>query len=169
MTVEKVEKAQTDKKGDKKSALKKESSQKLKLKGVRKTKDKKNKKLLRKLRLRKAELLELKKKRALRSSKGIKYVFDCSKPVDDKIIEMSGLAKFFQDKIKVDNKTNNLKDKVVVTSDEKKVYITVHIPFSKRYIKYLAKKYIKLHQLRDFLRVVAKGKLVYQLRYYNVC
>lgn len=170
MVTHKGETAQSDKKSDKKGVLKKQDSKKLKTQklGGKKLKGKKAKKQLKKIKLRKLELLELKKKRALRSAKGIKYILDCTKPVEDTIIEMEGLEKFFQDRIKVDNKTNNLKDKIVVTSDEKKLYITVHIPFSKRYIKYLAKKYIKFHQLRDFLRVVAKGKLAYQLRYYNV-
>nr|3JBN_AX Chain AX, 60S ribosomal protein eL22 [Plasmodium falciparum 3D7]3JBO_AX Chain AX, 60S ribosomal protein eL22 [Plasmodium falciparum 3D7]3JBP_AX Chain AX, 60S ribosomal protein eL22 [Plasmodium falciparum 3D7] len=97
----------------------------------------------------------------------IKYVLDCTKPVKDTILDISGLEQFFKDKIKVDKKTNNLKNKVVVTSDEYKIYITVHIPFSKRYIKYLAKKYIKMHQIRDFLRVIAKGKLAYEFKYFQ--
>ncbi|KYN99306.1 60S ribosomal protein L22, putative [Plasmodium reichenowi] len=110
----------------------------------------------------------LKKQKMNKSTKGIKYVLDCTKPVKDTILDISGLEQFFKDKIKVDKKTNNLKNKVVVTSDEYKIYITVHIPFSKRYIKYLAKKYIKMHQIRDFLRVIAKGKLAYEFKYFQL-
>ena len=40
--------------------------------------------------------------------------------------------------------------------------------FAKRYIKYLAKKFLKKHQLRDFMRVVAHSKTGYQLRYFNI-
>ncbi|ANQ06911.1 Ribosomal protein L22e [Plasmodium coatneyi] len=112
--------------------------------------------------------IAVKKPKAMKSTKGVKYVLDCTKPVKDTILDISGLEQFFKDKIKVDKKTNNLKNKIVVTSDDCKIYITVHIPFSKRYIKYLAKKYLKMHQIRDFLRVIAKGKLAYEFKYFQL-
>ena len=40
--------------------------------------------------------------------------------------------------------------------------------FSKRYLKYLAKKYLKKQQLRDWLHVIASSKNSYELRYYNI-
>ena len=42
------------------------------------------------------------------------------------------------------------------------------MPFSKRYLKYLSKKYLKKQQLRDFLHVVATGKNTYELKYFKV-
>lgn len=42
------------------------------------------------------------------------------------------------------------------------------IPFSKRYIKYLTKKYLKKSALRDWLRVVSTGKNVYTLKFFNL-
>lgn len=42
------------------------------------------------------------------------------------------------------------------------------IPMSKRYVKYLTKKYLKKQQLRDFLRVIANRKDSYELRYFNM-
>uniref|UniRef100_A0A7S1M8D9 Large ribosomal subunit protein eL22 n=1 Tax=Alexandrium catenella TaxID=2925 RepID=A0A7S1M8D9_ALECA len=44
----------------------------------------------------------------------------------------------------------------------------IEAPFSKRYLKYLSKKYLKMQQLRDFLRVVAPNKTSYELRYFNI-
>jgi large subunit ribosomal protein L22e len=35
-------------------------------------------------------------------------------------------------------------------------------------LKYLTKKYLKKNALRDYLRVVASSKDVYQLRFYNI-
>merc|ERR1712232_238675 len=55
-------------------------------------------------------------------------------------------------------KTGNLGDKVTVSRDKSKVHVTAEAPFSKRYLKYLSKKYLKKQQLRDFLRVVAPSK-----------
>ncbi len=40
--------------------------------------------------------------------------------------------------------------------------------FSKRYLKYLAKKFLKKMQMRDFLRVVSTNKSTYELKYFNI-
>lgn len=37
-----------------------------------------------------------------------------------------------------------------------------------RYMKYLTKKFLKKHELRDWLRVIANAKDSYELRYFNV-
>ncbi|VDK53315.1 unnamed protein product [Anisakis simplex] len=42
------------------------------------------------------------------------------------------------------------------------------VPFSKRYLKYLTKKYLKRNSLRDWLRVVASTKDTYELRYFQI-
>ena len=42
------------------------------------------------------------------------------------------------------------------------------VPLSKRYLKYLTKKYLKKHSLREFLYVVATNKQTYQIRYFNI-
>lgn len=41
-------------------------------------------------------------------------------------------------------------------------------PFLFRYLKYLTKKYLKKHSLRDWLRVVASSKDSYELRYFQI-
>jgi len=46
--------------------------------------------------------------------------------------------------------------------------VTSNIAFSKRYLKYLTKKFLKKNSLRDWIRVVAASKDVYQLRFYNI-
>lgn len=46
--------------------------------------------------------------------------------------------------------------------------IIANIPFSKRYLKYLTKKYLKKNNLRDWLRVVAAAKDGFELRYYQI-
>ncbi|KAK2158656.1 hypothetical protein LSH36_166g05000 [Paralvinella palmiformis] len=88
------------------------------------------------------------KKLALKKGKGkrvkleLKYTVDCTHPVEDGILDCS-----------------SFKSKIVVTSE---------IPFSKRYLKYLTKKYLKKHSLRDWLRVVANNKDSYELRYFQI-
>jgi len=46
--------------------------------------------------------------------------------------------------------------------------VTSNIAFSKRYLKYLTKKFLKKNSLRDWIRVVASSKDNYQLRFYNI-
>ena len=45
---------------------------------------------------------------------------------------------------------------------------TSSVPFSKRYLKFLTKKYLKKNNLRDWLRVVASAKDSYELRYFQI-
>merc|ERR1711976_244317 len=98
------------------------------------------------------------------------FVIDCSKPVDDKIMDIASFEKFLQEKIKVDGKAGVLGDSVVVSKDKTKVTVTSEITMSKRYLKYLTKKYLKKYSVRDWLRVIApnKDRNVYELRYFNI-
>jgi len=98
----------------------------------------------------------------------VTFTVDCSQPVDDNILEASGLEEFFVNRIKVNNKTGNLGEKVKVSREKSKINVTAELPFSKRYLKYLTKKYLKKQQLRDFLHVIAPSKKVYELRYFNI-
>jgi len=83
-------------------------------------------------------------------------------------MDSASFEKFLHDRIKVKGKTGVLGDAVAITRDKQKIYITAQPPFSKRYLKYLAKKFLKQKQLRDWLRVVAVQKNTYELRYFNI-
>uniref|UniRef100_A0A7S1M8Y2 Large ribosomal subunit protein eL22 n=1 Tax=Alexandrium catenella TaxID=2925 RepID=A0A7S1M8Y2_ALECA len=111
----------------------------------------------------------LKKKVAAKGKKQqLKFSIDCQQPADDNIIETKDLEKFLNNRIKVDGKTGNLGEKVSVSREKAKINVSAEAPFSKRYLKYLSKKYLKMQQLRDFLRVVAPSKTSYELRYFNI-
>ncbi|KAL7498724.1 hypothetical protein ACHAWT_008083 [Skeletonema menzelii] len=102
----------------------------------------------------------------------VKFVIDCAAPVDDKVLDIASFEKYLNERIKVgDGKTGNLAQcGVVITRDRTK--ITVASPqdlgFSKRQLKYLSKRYLKKQQLRDYLRVIAKSKNSYELKYYQI-
>ena len=98
------------------------------------------------------------------------FVFVCLffKPYDDKVLYPSAFELFLRQRIKVNGKTGNLDKKVVITKDKSKLNIAAEQPFSKRYLKYLTKKYLRKQELRDFLRVVATGKNTYELKYFNI-
>merc|ERR1712194_522677 len=87
----------------------------------------------------------LKKKAPIKAKKQtLKFVVDCQQPNDDNILEPKELEKFYINRIKVDGKTGNLGDRVSVTREKAKIHVTAEAPFSKRYLKYLAKKYLKM-------------------------
>ncbi|XP_020686904.1 60S ribosomal protein L22-3 [Dendrobium catenatum] len=105
--------------------------------------------------------------------KGSTFVIDCAKPVEDKIMDIASLEKFLLERIKVASlggKAGTLGDVVNVTREKSKITVTSEGPFSKRYLKYLTKKYLKKHNVRDWLRVIAsnKDRNVYELRYFNI-
>eukprot|EP00179_Madagascaria_erythrocladioides_P027022 CAMPEP_0198330470 /NCGR_PEP_ID=MMETSP1450-20131203/16925_1 /TAXON_ID=753684 ORGANISM="Madagascaria erythrocladiodes, Strain CCMP3234" /NCGR_SAMPLE_ID=MMETSP1450 /ASSEMBLY_ACC=CAM_ASM_001115 /LENGTH=133 /DNA_ID=CAMNT_0044034765 /DNA_START=56 /DNA_END=457 /DNA_ORIENTATION=+ len=101
-------------------------------------------------------------------AKKVRYVIDCSKPVDDGILSTASFETFLKDKIKVNGKAGVLGDAVKVRREKNKIIIIAEEPFSKRYLKYLTKKYLKKHQIRDWLHVVATDKYTYQLKYFNI-
>ncbi|KAG7652848.1 Ribosomal protein L22e [Arabidopsis suecica] len=102
--------------------------------------------------------------------KGVSFVIDCSKPVDDTILEIATLEKFLQERIKVGGKAGALGNSVSITRDNGKITVNANSNFSKRYLKYLSKKYLKKYNLRDWLRVIAsnKDKNIYEVRYFRI-
>jgi len=101
----------------------------------------------------------------------VKFVLDCTQPVDDKVLDVASFEKYLHDRIKIDNKTNALAvNNVVITRDRTKLTVAApsDLKFSKRQLKYLAKRYLKKQQLRDYLRVVAASKNSYELRYFSI-
>lgn len=96
------------------------------------------------------------------------FAIDCSKPVEDKVFNTNNFAEFLKQRIKVNGKLGKLGENIKVCNDERKVSVEAHIPFSKRYLKYLTKKYLKKHSLREFLYVVASNKRDYQIKYFNI-
>lgn len=74
------------------------------------------------------------------------------------------------DTTQVDGKAGVLGDVVKVAREKSKVTVTSEQHMSKRYLKYLTKKYLKKHNVRDWLRVIAhnKDRNTYELRYFNI-
>jgi len=98
----------------------------------------------------------------------LKFSIDCTHPVEDGIMNCADFETYFKERIKVAGKTKNFGRDVSLARDKNKVVLTSSIPFSKRYLKYLTKKYLKKNNLRDWLRVVASSKDAYELRYFQI-
>ena len=100
--------------------------------------------------------------------KTYKCTVDCQNTVEDNVISLESFAKYLRENIKNEGKKNNLGEKVAVSTEGYNAVITSKGKFSKRYIKYLSKKYLKKQDMRDYIRVIANGRNSYQLKYFNV-
>lgn len=97
-----------------------------------------------------------------------KYTLDCTHPAEDSILDPDDFITFLNNRVKVGGKTGNLGDNIIITKEKNTVALSADIPLSKRYLKYLTKKYLKKNNLRDWLRVVASNKNSFELRYFQV-
>merc|ERR1712121_48134 len=108
-----------------------------------------------------------KSKKASKKKSTLIFNIDCTHPVEDGIMKVDDLKEFLMRRIKVDNKLNNL-EQITLEAAKNKVTVSSERPFSKRYLKYLTKKYLKKNNLRDWLRVVASSHSDYELRYFQI-
>jgi large subunit ribosomal protein L22e len=100
--------------------------------------------------------------------KTAKFTIDCLQPVEDHVLDPASFEKFLQDRIKVNGKAGDLGEKVSVSREKTKIHVSAELPFSKRYLKYLTKKYLKKNQLRDYLHVIATSPSTYEMRYFSI-
>ena len=98
----------------------------------------------------------------------LNFKINCKLPIEDNVIVLNDFESYLKQKIKVEGKPGNLGSAVNVTKDSQNIVVNSSIPFSKRYLKYLTKKYLKKQDLKEYLRVVANGKNQYELRYFNI-
>ena len=97
-----------------------------------------------------------------------RYVINCKDPIEDNVLVLNDFESYLTQRIKIDGKTGNLGQQVTVAKDKDSLVVEAKIAFSKRYLKYLTKKYLKKQDLREYLRVVATSKNQYELKFFNV-
>merc|ERR1712117_702604 len=85
----------------------------------------------------------------------LKFVIDCTHPVEDGIMNCQDFEKYLLERIKVAGKTNNFGKEVALVREKNKINLTSTTAFSK-------------NNLRDWLRVVAASKDSYELRYFQI-
>ena len=97
-----------------------------------------------------------------------RFVIDCALPIEDNVLVLGDFESFLSQKIKVDGKTGNLGANVTVSKAKDTIVVESSVPFSKRYLKYLSKKYLKKQDMREYLRLVASNKNTYTMKYLNI-
>merc|ERR1711912_189895 len=97
-----------------------------------------------------------------------KFTINCAAPVDDGILDIASFGTYLTEHIKVEGKVGNLGNNVKVDAGKTNSAVNSEIALSKRYLKYLTKRYLKKNNLREWLRVVAEDKASYTLKYFNI-
>lgn len=98
--------------------------------------------------------------------KAINYVVDLKQPIDDGVFEITDFENHMKQSLKLNGKKGL--EQVEISSKDHRLTISTKIIFSKRYIKFLAKKYLKKQELRDYLRVIATDKNTYTIKFVNI-
>ena len=104
-------------------------------------------------------------KKPVKKAQMAKFFLDLSAPINDGIIELGDFEKYLHDSLKVNGKKGNLGTKVTISKEKNRITVQAELPFSKGYLKYLSKLYLKKEALRNFLRVVATSKAGYEFKY----
>merc|ERR1712168_980646 len=115
----------------------------------------------------KAKMVAPKSKKASKKKSTLTFNIDCTHPVEDGIMKVDDLKEFIEARMKVDGKLNNL-DQINLEASKNRVTLVAERHVSKRYLKYLTKRYLKKNNLRDWLRVVASSHTDYELRYFQI-
>ncbi|KAI6223788.1 60S ribosomal protein L22 [Aphelenchoides fujianensis] len=111
----------------------------------------------------------LKKKGTKKRKQQLNFKIECKNPVEDGIMKTAALEEFLKARLKTRGKVGQLEQNgVKISTTKTAVTVNSETELSKRYLKYLTKKYLKRNALRDWLRVVATTKDTYELRYFQI-
>ncbi len=101
---------------------------------------------------------------------------DFDQAVSNNLMSLDTATKYFSQNIKVNGLKNKLDDFVKVNTSDKRdknkknninVQVDAKMKFSKRYVKYLVKKFLKRENISLYLRVVANGANSYVVKLYS--
>lgn len=97
------------------------------------------------------------------------YHINCAAPVSDNLFSLQDFVEYLNKKMKVNKLRNNLKGKVTVEADaaQQRITVTSTVKYSKRAVRYYARKFLQKQELHQRFRVVASSKDSYELRQYG--
>ena len=101
-----------------------------------------------------------------------KYTVDFNSPVENKLLSLEAAAKYLTSNIKVGGLKGKLGESVKVLTDSKnnkvknsvQVQVDNKLKFSKRYIRYLVKKFLKREGIVKYLTVASTAPNTYTVK-----
>ena len=97
--------------------------------------------------------------------KPLKFVLDLGVAYDDDLIVGKEFLDFLKSSLKVNGKKGNLGEDVTLLLSSSKITLSSKVRVSKRYLKYLTKKYLKKSDILEYLKVIATDKQTYKIKY----
>ena len=99
-----------------------------------------------------------------------KFFVDFSEPLDNKLLSIESAMKYLNSNMKIDGLKGNLKDFVKISVDDKRnkkcllIQVDNQMQFSKKYIKYLVKKFLKREGIVKYLTVLSNSPNSYEVK-----
>ena len=99
-----------------------------------------------------------------------KYFVDFSDPLDNILLSIESAMKYLNSNMKIDGLKGNLKDFVKINVDDKRnkksllIQVDNQMQFSKKYIKYLVKKFLKREGIVKYLTVLSNSPNSYEVK-----
>lgn len=97
----------------------------------------------------------------------VKFFIDFQIASDDDIFQGKELLEFLKTHMKVNEKRGNIEGNVIFAINKHRINVETSVKFSKRYLKYLTKKFLKKKEIIEYIRLVAVDKSTYKLKYVN--
>jgi large subunit ribosomal protein L22e len=100
-----------------------------------------------------------------RPKKDLEYLIKVRDVVEADIFDVAAFEEYLAARIKAKKggKAGELGTDVTISTTPIQAKIITKVPLSKRYVKYLTKKFLKKNLLRDHCRVIATGKKTYTI------
>ena len=99
-----------------------------------------------------------------------KFFVDFSEPLDNKLLSIESSMKYLNSNMKIDGLKGNLKDFIKISVDDKRnkkcllIQVDNQMQFSKKYIKYLVKKFLKREGIVKYLTVLSNSPNSYEVK-----
>ena len=99
-----------------------------------------------------------------------KYTVDFSSPVDNKLLSLEAASKYLNSNIKVNGLKGKLGESIKISTTDSKskntlvIQVDSQMKFSKRYIRYLVKKFLKREGIVKYLTVASSAPNAYAVK-----
>ena len=101
-----------------------------------------------------------------------KYLVDFSNPLENKLLTLESVLKYLQSNMKLNGLKGKLGKSILINTDDKReknksnitISVDTSLKFSKRYIRYLVKKFLKKEGVAKYLTLSATSPSAYTVK-----
>ena len=101
-----------------------------------------------------------------------KYTVDFSNPLENKLLTLESVLKYLQSNMKLNGLKGKLGKSILINTDDKReknksnitISVDTSLKFSKRYIRYLVKKFLKKEGVAKYLTLSATSPSAYTVK-----